>query len=542
MTIAPARITKAGGGDTAAGSVEGTHRSAWERAGLAAVVAFAAGCVAVATRRGPGLTDDSVTYLSSGVNLASGRGVTNLAGQPLTLFPPGLPAIVGAGVKLGMRPQTVARLGSILCICAIVLLAYALLRGVTQRRSVLLGATALVAFSEVAFTVSVMAWTEPYFIVVSLAVVLILAQVYERKTWRWTTAALLVVLCWAGFLLRYVGVSLLIASLAVLMASSRRRDRKALLRVAAFGVASAAVPIAWLLRNNLRDGTYTGNHLPSPESIGSVLHEAALTIGSWVLPFSSASDGLLTAVGIGVFVAVLLTFVAVAIASTGRTKATLVACGVFLSIYLVTVIVSCLRAAVDPLNTRYLSPLLVPGIVVLTSGVDLLLARSENRALRFSSRSRRGRVFDIDRHARFPRGSRRARHDSQHGIGYSDTSWSRSPVAAKVSQVVASRDPQPVVVLSNNPFELWATTGLPQVRWSPRDRGPRRYAADGRTRRIPSVGRLQRRIHRARLVPRAGGTGDRSLGPQSHRLRHSCGVGGRWRGLPGHAIAGSPSE
>ena len=51
----------------------------------------------VATRHGPGLSPDSVTYLSAARNLAAGRGYVDLTGQANTTFAPGYPAVLAAG-------------------------------------------------------------------------------------------------------------------------------------------------------------------------------------------------------------------------------------------------------------------------------------------------------------------------------------------------------------------------------------------------------------------------------------------------------------
>jgi RNA 3'-terminal phosphate cyclase len=55
-----------------------------------------AGALLLATRAGPGLSPDSVTYVSAARNLTDGHGYSGFTGSALTVFPPAYPALLAA--------------------------------------------------------------------------------------------------------------------------------------------------------------------------------------------------------------------------------------------------------------------------------------------------------------------------------------------------------------------------------------------------------------------------------------------------------------
>lgn len=128
----------------------------------------------IATRHGPGMSPDSVTYLSAARNLAAGHGYTDFTGQALTTFPPGYPALVAVLHVLGFSIATAARVVNAVSFGAVVLLAGTLIRRHTSSRAVALGATALVAVSPALINIASNAWSEPLFCALVLAFVLAL--------------------------------------------------------------------------------------------------------------------------------------------------------------------------------------------------------------------------------------------------------------------------------------------------------------------------------------------------------------------------------
>ena len=66
--------------------------------------------VIVSTRSGIGISWDSTDYMAVGRNMASGIGVLDVVGLPMTVRPPGISALICFGDWLGLMPSTSFRL------------------------------------------------------------------------------------------------------------------------------------------------------------------------------------------------------------------------------------------------------------------------------------------------------------------------------------------------------------------------------------------------------------------------------------------------
>ena len=331
----------------------------------------------VATWKGPGLSNDSVTYLSAGVNIAGSHGMTRLDERPLTVFPPGLPVLAAVGEAVGLGVESTARFLSVVSFGAMVVLGNVLLRRVLRDRRAVLASTALLALSPALLAVFDMAWSEPPFIVVSLVFLLVLCRVWERRAVNGVDLVSLAVLCWLGFLLRYVGASLIIVGAVTLVLALRPLDRRALGRIFVFGALAVSVPIGWMLRNHAADGTYLGPRSPSPDSLWDVAVRTAAVIGQWIVVWPDLSRGAFALVG--------LTAVALIAAALARIEwprerpaaAVLACCCIFIPIYVGWLTISSLTTAINPTSSRFLSPIFVPLVVVGSGAAARLIARTD---------------------------------------------------------------------------------------------------------------------------------------------------------------------
>lgn len=452
-----------------AGSGEGAgDRARWVALALAAV---AVALTLVATVDGPGLTDDSVNYLSTGANVADGRGWVMLADQPLTIFPPGLPAIVAAGEVVGATGQTTLRLLSALSFGGIVVFGGALVRRATSRTGIVTATTALLALSPALLGISTMAWSEPLFIVVALLFLLRLDDVLERRSFGTADLLVLASLASLAFLVRYIGVALVVlAGLAVLVAL-RPLDRRLIARLVAFGGLSALVPVAVMLRNHAADGTYLGNRIPSSDSVTDSAHRLLVTLGEWANPVAEPDGSILAWLGLAV-----LALLSGAVVLAWRHRAGRARVGMhvgFVAVYTTYLVVASLGTAFEPINSRYLSPVYVPLVVLAAMGVGSALDRwPAPVTLRWTQGASVALVLlfavaSLDD----------VRTGARDGIGYNVDSVVGSDLAAEALQLAeADRD---AVLYSNLPFGLWAATRLQPVQWSPLAEGFRGAPIEG---------------------------------------------------------------
>ena len=136
---------------------------------VCALAALAIGLTLFSSRSGPGVSPDSVTYLSAGTNLAEGAGYVDFTGDELTVFPPGFPGVLASGSVLGIQAETTARVFNAACFGAAVALTFLVLRRHTSRSTVALFGAALVALSPPLLVVSDLVWSEMGFVALTLA-------------------------------------------------------------------------------------------------------------------------------------------------------------------------------------------------------------------------------------------------------------------------------------------------------------------------------------------------------------------------------------
>ena len=246
--------------------------------------AWAALLTLFATRHGPGLSPDSVYYLSSGISLADAGQLRQLTGHPMTVFPPGLPALIAIGVWCGVDAETAARIVCVATAAAIVVLGHLLLRQLDLGHRALWTATVLLAGSPVLLAVDRMAWSEPPFIACSLALLTILERSWRRGWFSVLDFSLAVLLCWASFAFRYSGVVSIPASALTILLMLRKRLVHAAIVASSFAVAAASLPIAWMMRNHSIDGTYLGPRDPSTDDLTDVALRIKTVLADWLFP------------------------------------------------------------------------------------------------------------------------------------------------------------------------------------------------------------------------------------------------------------------
>ena len=317
---------------------------------------------------GPGMTPDSVHYLSAAENLRQGMGYATAVvpwngpwPRPLVEWPPLYPLALVAALALG------GAVAGPWVLNALLLAASTWQAARLSGPAPLLGSLIFLA-SPAVVLVHGYVWSEPLF----LLLVLLSLQAQERLLaepgpGRLVSAAALTGL---ACLTRYLGATLVVSGALAL--AGRRRPLQAL----AYAALSAAPLGLWLIRNRIVAGSLTGERTASGRELPELIREAARTLGGWMVPL----DGPLPRYAA---LAALLALGAFLLRSAAREDVPWLA---FLGVYLLAVISLARIVAFDPLTTRLLVPVvpslavlaarrLVPGRRVLAAaGVVLLIA------------------------------------------------------------------------------------------------------------------------------------------------------------------------
>ncbi len=255
----------------------------WVPAMLAVVAAVATW---VATRHGPGLSPDSVTYISAARNLVAGHGYSDLTGQPNTTFAPGFSAVLAIGQWAGLSVLTWARVVNAAAFAAVVVLTSMLLRRHVASPGLALAATAFVAVSPTLLNVARHAWSEPLFCAVLLGFILLLEGALASAKHRTRLVALAGFLAGVGFLVRYAALALAIAGVVVLLVPRVHQPARTRLgQLSVFALAFVPLPALWLLRNATSGAPYVlGPRVGVSTSLWNLLGLFASSVRDLVAP------------------------------------------------------------------------------------------------------------------------------------------------------------------------------------------------------------------------------------------------------------------
>ena len=338
-----------------------------------AVAAAAALLVAFAGSPLPRITPDSAVYMTGAESIA-GSGTFVSCEREITEYAPGYPAALALFIVSGLDAPDAARIVNVLATVILVLAASLLARatGLGRKASFLVALATAVA--PVTLRNGAAVWSETDFS--ALLVLLLLAIVNGgrglgvRPSGR---VVLVLALSWALLLTRYTGLFVVPAVVLAGWVGSRGLDRR-VLRVVGLTGGVLVLPAVWSLRNlHLGTGLY-GSRSPSPYSILDVLGQVPDGLSSVALPVD---------VPLVVRLVVLAPLVAAAILGVLRHRLPTTVLGVAVAGYVAGVAYAATRTSLDHVDARLLSPVLVPGAVLVAHGIASgSLERRAQRILR----------------------------------------------------------------------------------------------------------------------------------------------------------------
>ena len=322
----------------------------YERVAVGTGCLVTAGLVLVATSAyGPGLTPDSLSYVSTAKSVASGGGFRNHVDQPLVLFPPLYPLLLAPGMWLGAAALSVVRVVNIACTVGIVVVGFSIASRHISSPGLRLAALASLVLSGPVLFVARHAWSEPLFLLLTLAATYCLERALSEdgRPWVLAAAGLVALAC----LTRYAGVALILGG-AISLLMTRCPIRRKGATAAAF-IFVAGLPLGlWLVRNLVVAGSATGGRPSSSEDVATATGRALSGMGAWLV-----GDWVPRTLAAGLMVAFLLAVARLLVVSEHRS---LVPLTTTTGALLVGSIVSASIAAVDDFDDRLLSPFYVP--------------------------------------------------------------------------------------------------------------------------------------------------------------------------------------
>jgi len=325
--------------------------------------------ILVAGRLGSGVSPDSAYYVSAARSFAESGRFTALDGRPLTMFPPGLPLILGTAAKAGLDIQATALGLNAASASVAVLLTYLLASRALSSRGYALAVAA--AFSLSRFTAAnySMIWTEPLFTVSVMSTLLVLTRALHRRSIPWREVLLLGVVVSLATTLRFVGFALLPVVFGGVLSALRAQGWARALARAVSAAGLASMGFVYVVGRNLALGVGAfGEIYASSVSVFQVFKDTVSTLGLYAYPSAPLSPFAAFFVGVPVVALLLHGFVQ---ALVRKVPALLLVSG-FTGVYWVSLWCGQLAASIEPVNYRLVFPVFAPMLVVLAFSVEVL--------------------------------------------------------------------------------------------------------------------------------------------------------------------------
>jgi hypothetical protein len=347
----------------------------------------AASCMALVSSApyGLGITPDSLYYMAAAESLAHGNGYCAVSGEPMAFWPPLYSLVLAIGPALDVPVLVFARWLHAGLAGALVVALGGFLLGRLRWWPLAILAVAVCMMAQPMVLVQSFAWSEPLFNLITLVTLASLSAYLTTGRRR----DLIVSAIAAGLmcLTRYPGVVILPLAVVCIggWGPGGRRQRWA--AAASFGAFAWSPFAAWLLRNLLVVHSLAGPRRPATTTFAASLEQVCRTIDSWLLPrdFTRLSDHSVWLSG-GTALVIVSGVAALVInmgfrrdggyADRRRYVSSVVPWLLFIPAYVGFMLVFASLTAIDPLGSRYLSPVFIAALVALVLAFDRLLHRA----------------------------------------------------------------------------------------------------------------------------------------------------------------------
>jgi hypothetical protein len=173
-------------------------------------------------------TGDAQNYLAAAQSFSQDRALIDASGRSLTLFPPGLPLVVGTLLTLGISAEWAVLFINGISVILIVTTVFFLARRILQNEWLALFAAATVGLNASFLRTNQQLWTEPVFAALAMGLFLVLVRAIQERHLSRRALIFAVLLVWASIWLKFLGVTfafLLAFAVFLLCANFSTRDR-----------------------------------------------------------------------------------------------------------------------------------------------------------------------------------------------------------------------------------------------------------------------------------------------------------------------------
>jgi hypothetical protein len=316
-------------------------------------------------KHGVGISPDAIQYIGTARNLIAGHGLLAYDNSQLLLWPPLYPLLLALlGIVFKCDPLlTIGWLNSILFALIVFFSGRIAFRLTKGSMLFALLASVFILFSIPLFGVTLMAWSEPLFIFLAL-LFFIFQERYTSKQ-EFTTLLVLALLAALATITRYVGIMLILTGAVCILVNSRSRFKERILPFLLFGFVTSLPLAAWLVRNRIISGTFSGPRMLSSFTLLDNFHAMVANLFYWFFPKYLIDSQIFIAVlffGLGLLFSYLFMH---KFFHKNILNSDLFPFFTFILLYVILLFITSKTGFWVLIDSRYLSPLFIPITLVL---------------------------------------------------------------------------------------------------------------------------------------------------------------------------------
>jgi len=250
------------------------------------------------TFQAPWVDWDASDYINVAENIVHGKGIVSgwesdniHAFWPLTVWPPFYPILIACLMEIGFSSVSAAMWIPILSLAGIVVVSFFFGRDLDSPVTGYVWALCCLSMSSF-WEMSRWALTEmPYIFFSFLGLYLLMYYLNSRLYWALLLSALC---CGAGAVTRYMGVTLIMTGVLILVLQSWKRSKSRIKEILAFGLISSIPVCLVFLRNIIYKGHFSGADRGSGSgTFSGITTDIARILTTDLNPFKSLTDSVL---------------------------------------------------------------------------------------------------------------------------------------------------------------------------------------------------------------------------------------------------------
>ncbi len=345
------------------------------------IVGLISGLLLLATmiRHGIGFTNDSIYYIEVSRNIWEGVGFFYENGDPYVLYAPMYSMLLAVSNIFPLDPLNFSSLLNAIFYGLLLSIIVCWYRKLGNRGVILFLGVMIILGSRPIFKISTMVWSELFFIFTSTIFLLSISKYISGGLYEHKYLKIAIVAAMFSSLFRYVGITLILTGILLLIFKKYSFKRK-VEDVVSIAVFSSLPTGFFVIRNFYLTGTLVGNRYPTNRSFSEVIQNLLYSFSNLFIPDIFPDYTLLIlSIPIIITMTTIIYFLIRFSEKESKFLSYVYSSTVFISVYIIYIFASANFVGFDAIGGRLISPLYVPILMIILIFITILWGRNNEQ-------------------------------------------------------------------------------------------------------------------------------------------------------------------